>query len=104
MEIICILTLNYTISAKFIDIRSDAFKTEVLKVWYEDNLTSTENLLPLSLWQSSLVRIGNKPIYRDNSWSSKRIQKVRQFMKDADNLHHLMASSASGQDEPNRAM
>ena len=101
MEIICILTLNYTISAKFIDIRSDAFKTEALKVWYDDDLTSTENLLPLSLWQSSLVRIGNKPIYY-NSWSSKRIQKVRQFMKDADNLH--MASSASGQDEPNRAM
>ena len=46
---------------------SDAFTTEILKIWSEisldDNITSTENLLFLSLWQNSLVRIGNKPIY-----------------------------------------
>lgn len=47
--------------------------------------TSTENLLSLPLWQNSLVRIGNKPIYY-KSWSSKGIQNVRHLMKDTDNL------------------
>ena len=74
--------------AKFIHI-SDAFKTEILEIWseinYDDNITSTENLLSLPLWQNSLLRIGNKPIYY-KSWSSKGIQNVRHLMKDTDNL------------------
>ena len=41
----------------------------------------------LYLWQNSLARIGNKPIYvYYKSWSSKGIQKVRHLMKDAHNL------------------
>jgi len=68
----------------------DAFTTEILKIWSEislhDNLTSTANLLSLPLWQNSLVRIGNKPIYY-KSWYFKEIQKVRHLMKDADNFH-----------------
>ena len=65
--------------AKFIHV-SDAFTTEILKIWseigYKDKITSIENLLSLPLWQNSLVRIGDKPIYY-KSWSSKGIQKVR---------------------------
>ena len=80
--------LNKNDLAKFIHI-SDPFTTEIRKIWseisYDDNITSTENLLSLPLWQSSLVRIGNKPIYY-KSWSSKRIQNVRHLMKGTDNL------------------
>ena len=46
--------LNKNDLAKFIHI-SDAFTTEILKVWYDDNLTSTENLLSLPLWQNSAI-------------------------------------------------
>ena len=74
--------------AKFIHI-SDPFTTEILKIWseisYNGNITSTEHLLSLPLWQNSLVRIGNKPIYY-KSWSSKGIKNVRHLMKDADNF------------------
>ena len=80
--------LNKNDLAKFIHI-SDPFTTESLKIWseisYDDNITSTENLLSLPLWQNSLVRIGNKPLYY-KSWSSKGIQNVRHLMKDTDNL------------------
>ena len=80
--------LNKNDLAKVIHI-SDPFTTEMLKIWseisYDDNITSTENLLSLPLWQNSLVRIGNKPLY-DKSWSSKGIQNVRHLMKDTDNL------------------
>ena len=59
-------TLRLNDLAKFIH-TSDAFTTEILKTWseisYKDNMTSTEQLLSLPLWQNSLVRIGNKPIY-----------------------------------------
>ena len=57
--------LNQNDLAKFIHI-SDAFTTEILKIWSEishnGNITSTEQLLSLPLWQNSLVRIGNNPI------------------------------------------
>ena len=80
--------LNKNYLPKFIHI-SDAFTKEILQVRseinYDDNTTSTENLLSLPLWQNSLVRIGNKPIYY-KSWSFKGIEKVRHLMKDADNL------------------
>ena len=80
--------LNKNDLAKFIHI-SDPFTTEIVKIWskisYDDSITSTENLVSLPLWQNSLVRIGNKPIYY-KSWSSKRIQNVRHLMKDTDNL------------------
>ena len=97
------LILNYTILAGLLSLRvtstkndlakfihiSDPFTTEILKIWSEiscdDNITSTENLLSLPLWQNSLVRIGNKPLYY-KSWSSKGIQNVRYLMKDTDNL------------------
>ena len=74
--------------AKFLHI-SDAFTTEILKIWseisYDGNITSIENLLSLPLWQNSLVRIGNKST-NYKSWSSKGIQNVGHLMKDADNL------------------
>ena len=83
--------LNKSDLAKFIHV-SDAFTTEILKIWseisYDSNITSTKNLLSLRLWQNSLVRIRNKPIYY-KSWSSKGIQNVRHLMKDADNFLSL---------------
>ena len=68
--------LNKNDLAKFIHI-SDPFTTEILKIWseisYEDNITSTENLLSLSLWQNHGFPKEYKPsgIY---------------LMKDTDNL------------------
>ena len=74
--------------AKFIHI-SDAFISEILKIWseisYNGNITSTEHLLSLPLWQNSLAKIGNKAVYH-KSWSSKGIQNVRHLMKDAHNF------------------
>ena len=68
---------------------SDAFTSEILNIWseisYNGYITSTEHLLSLPLWQNSLVRTGNKPVYY-KSWSSKGIQNVRHLMKDADNF------------------
>ena len=56
-------TLDQNDLAKFIH-TSDAFTTEILKIWseisYNGNITSTEQLLSLPLWQNSLVRIGKK--------------------------------------------
>ena len=81
-------THNKNDLAKFIHI-SDAFISEILKIWseisYSGNITSTEHLLSLPLWQNSLVRTGNKPVYY-KSWSSKGIQNVRHLMKDAHNF------------------
>ena len=56
--------LNQNDLAKFTQI-SDNFTTEILKIWSEIsyNITFTAQLLSLPLWQNSLVRIGNKPIY-----------------------------------------
>ena len=78
--------LNQNDLAKFIHI-SDAFTTEILKIWSEIsyNITFTAQLLSLPLWQNSLVRIGNKPIYY-KSWSSKGIKNVRHLMKFPDAL------------------
>ena len=80
--------LNKNDLPKFIHI-SDAFTSEILKIWseisYNGNITSTEHLLSLPLWQNSLLRIGNKPVYY-KSWSSKGIQNVRHLMKDAHNF------------------
>ena len=87
-DVIFKANLNKNDLAKFIHI-SDAFTSEILKIWseisYNGNITSTEHLLSLPLWQNSLVRIGNKPIcYK--SWSSKGIQNVKHLKKDADNF------------------
>ena len=87
-DVIFIGNLNQNDLAKFIHI-SGAFTTEILKIWseisYNGNINSTEHLLSLPLWQNSLVRIANIPIYY-KSWSSKGIKNVRHLMKDADNL------------------
>ena len=97
------LILKYTISAEMLSLKvtstkmiwqslyiypADAFTSEILKIWseisYNDN-SSTEHLLSLPLWQNSLARIGNKPVYYKSS-SSKGIQNVRHLMKDAHNF------------------
>ena len=74
--------------AKFLHI-SDAFTSELPKNWseisYNGNITSTDQLLSLPLWQNSLVRIGNKPVYY-KSWSSKGIQNVRHLRKEGHSL------------------
>ena len=52
--------LNKSDLAKFIHI-SDALTSEILKTWseisYNGNISSTEHLLSLPLWQNSLMRI-----------------------------------------------
>ena len=60
------------------------------KVWseinYDDNITSTESLRSLPLWQNYPVRIGSTPIYYKSRSRLPRNTKVRYLMKDADNL------------------
>ena len=57
--------LNKNDLAKFIHV-SDSFKSEIRKIWseisYNGNITSTEHLLSIPLWQNSLVRIENKAV------------------------------------------
>ena len=81
--------LNKNGLAQFIHISSDALTSEILKIClkisYNGNITSTEHFLSLPLWQNSIVKIGNKPVYH-KSWSSKGIQNVRHLMKDAHNF------------------
>ena len=97
------MVLKYTISAGMLSLKVTSTKMiwqslyiyrtplcqKFEKIWleirYDGNITSTLHLLSLPLWQNSLVRIGNKPIYY-KSWSSKRIRNVRHLMKDADNF------------------
>ena len=71
--------LNQNDLAKLIHI-SDAFTTEMLKIWseisYNGNITSTEHLLSLPLWQNPLVRIGNKPIYYKLPFDSTKATKL----------------------------
>ena len=89
--------LNKKYLAKFIHI-SDAFITEILNMWseisYDDNITSTENLLSLPFWQNLLLRIGNKPIYY-KSWSSNGIQNVRLLIKAKQLIGRYLTNSLS---------
>ena len=52
---------------------------------HNSNITSTKHLVSLPLWQNSLVRIRNKPVYYKSS-SSKGIQNVRHLVKNAHNF------------------
>jgi len=89
--------LNKKYLAKFIHI-SDAFITEILNMWseisYDDNITSTENLLSFPFWQNLLLRIGNKPIYY-KSWSSNGIQNVRLLIKAKQLIGRYLTNSLS---------
>ena len=70
---------------------SDAFTSEILKIWSEISYELPPNICSLYLFGSLAKftkRIGNKPIYY-KSWSSKGIQNVRHLMKDADNFLSL---------------
>jgi len=66
---------------------ADTFIKEILKIWTEVNyddsaVRSTDHLLSSNLWNNSLIRVENKPIYY-RSWSAKGIQKVRHLTKDS---------------------
>ena len=70
--------------AKYIKI-SDAFTLEILQIFtdirYEDSISSIEQLKAQSLWQNSLIRVGNRPIsYR--SWYSKGVKNVCHLIRD----------------------
>ncbi len=70
--------LNKNDLAKFVHVY-DTFTTEILKIWseisYVESINSVEHFLSLPLWNSSLLRIGNKPMYY-KLWSSKGIQSA----------------------------
>ena len=73
---------------KYIKI-SDTFTFEILQIWmdikYEANISSIEQLKAHNLWQNSLIRVGNRPIYY-RSWSSKGVTTVGHLMKDENNF------------------
>ena len=70
--------------AKYITI-SDAFTLEILQTFtdirYEGSISSIEQFKAQSLWQNSLIRVGNRPIcYR--SWYSKGVKNVCHQIRD----------------------
>ena len=70
--------------AKYITI-SDAFTLEILQTFtdikYEGSISSIEQFKAQSLWQNSLIRVGNRPIcYR--SWYSKGVKNVCHLIRD----------------------
>jgi len=73
--------LNKKDLSKFIN-STDAFTTQIWsEISCEANVNSTDHFLSLPLWQNSLIRIDNRPVYY-KSWSGKGIQKVTDLFKD----------------------
>ena len=72
---------------------SHVFLKEILLIWseisYEDKIKSKQHFLSLNLWNNSLIRIGNKPIYY-RSWASKGVEIIiEQVMKDEETFLSL---------------
>ena len=65
--------------------QNQTFTSEILQIWtdikYEANISSIEQLKAQNLWQNSLIRVGNRPIYY-RSWSSKGVKTVGHLIKD----------------------
>ena len=63
---------------------SDVFLVEILEIWaevnFEQQLASLEHFQEQILWQNSLIRIENKPIFFKD-WCSKGITKVKHLQK-----------------------
>ena len=65
---------------------------ELLVIWSEDffqeTIVSEEHLLSSRLWQNSLIRIQNKPVfYKD--WLVKGIMQVKHLMDESSNFFPL---------------
>ena len=73
---------------------SDPFVKEILVIWSEvffrETIVSEEHLLSSPLWQNSLIRIQNKPVfYKD--WLAKGITQVKHLMDESSNFFSLAA-------------
>ena len=72
----------------------DVFLKEILEIWcelnYEDTLTSQEHFHSQFLWNSSLIRIGQKPVFIQLKWFQKGIFFVKHLLEAnrADFLSH----------------
>ena len=80
--------LNIKDTKNFVKVK-DRFMQEVLTTWdevnFEDRITSVNHFLGQSLWNNSLIRIGNCPVsYPD--WKSKGIVKVKHLKDDHNNF------------------
>ena len=67
---------------------------EILVIWsevfFQETIVSEEYLLSSPLWQNSLIRIQNKPVfYKD--WLVKGITHVKHFMDESSNFFSLAA-------------
>ena len=73
---------------------SDLFVKEILVIWsevfFQETIVSEEHLLSSPLWQNSLIRIQNKPVfYKD--WLVKGIMQVKHLMDESSNFFLLAA-------------
>ena len=63
---------------------SDVSLKEILEIWcelnYEDTLTSREHFHSQFLWNNSLIRVGQKPVFY-SKWFQKGIFFVKQLLK-----------------------
>ena len=73
---------------------SDPFVKEILEIWseviFQETIVSDEHLLLSPLWQNSLIRIHNKPVFY-NDWLVKGITQVKQLIDESFNFLSLTA-------------
>ena len=73
---------------------SDPFVKEILEIWsevfFQETIVSDEHLLSSPLWQNSLIRIQNKPVFY-NDWLLKGITQVKHLMDESSNFLSLTA-------------
>ena len=71
---------------------SDTFLSEVLQIWSEisfnGNITSNKQFRSMNLWNYSLIKVGNSPIYY-KTWATKGVREVRHLMKDENSFISL---------------
>ena len=73
---------------------SDPFVKEILEIWsevfFQETIVSDEHLLSSPLWQNSLIRIQNKPVFYYD-WLLKGITQVKHLMDESSNFLFLTA-------------
>ena len=73
---------------------SDPFVKEIREIWseafFQETIVSDEHLLLSPLWQNSLIRIQNKPVFY-NDWLLKGITQVKHLMNESSNFLSLTA-------------
>ena len=67
---------------------------EILAIWsevfFQETIVSEEHLLSSPLWQNSLIRIQNKPVFCKD-WHVKSIMQVKHLMDESSNFLSLAA-------------